>query len=93
MKTHNLEEAQIKIAEEIGRAKALADPGEKIITERRRFSSINPITEEPKFLTDFDKWWYEIGSSLKIRTYEDMEEFAKRVSLSAWNFAKSESQK
>lgn len=34
--------------------------------------------------TNFDKWWYEVGSAIKKEDKEDHEEFAKRLSKIVW---------
>lgn len=36
----------------------------------------------------FESWWWDVGSGLAPRDGEDVEEFAKRVALEAWNRSK-----
>ncbi len=46
----------------------------------------SPILDQNPELDGFNKWWNEVGIGMRIHDDEKVEEFAKRVALSLWNF-------
>jgi hypothetical protein len=59
-----------------------------------------PATEPPKqeiksiekpvmVYSEFDKWWFKIGSGIIPEENEEHELFARRVALSAWDYSQS----
>ena len=48
-------------------------------------SNEETINESFKNISNFEDWWYRIGSGIAPHNEEDFEEFAKRIAKEAWD--------